>query len=496
MVGLSLDVPACGHFAWLALAPVLHYQRVGAPALAAKVCAAFIVVSFAILLHPVAPTTPFGYALILVVSGALYGGVAYLITRVFGGRHWSPLGVALVWLWVESLKSYLGMEWGSFGYTQWSNPVVLSLASVIGSGGVSLLVWFVNAYLAMVVGKLLDGGPVPHLGRWAGVLLVLAAATLFHHASTGLDVGPSRTLEVIAVPGHYSGDDKLAAVYDVSARKALLSGYLSASAKAAQDSDAPSVIVWPESAIPVYADRGDWLKKAFEEIRLPDNSVVLLGAVGGDSRLTSRYNSAYLVTSSAQVLARYDKRWLTPFFEYQPIPWLWRWVFGVDPFLPGWEPFTFEHGTRPGVLDLPQGPIGVHICFEESFAAGFREQVAAGAQLLFVLSSYAAFDGGDLSLHTRAFSRFRAVETGRWLVRSTNLGTTSVIDPQGRLAASLSYPPARDRDDAESLRASVALRTELTPYVRWGHRAIYPGSLSVLGASLAWRLRRDRKFSA
>ena len=89
----------------------------------------------------------------------------------------------------------------------------------------------------------------------------------------------------------------------------------------------------------------------------------------------------------------------------------------------------------------------------------------------------------------RGFSSFRAVETGRWVVRCSNLGTTNVIDAQGRVAASLSYT-ANDRDVAESLRVSVPLRDELTPYVRWGHRAIYPGSLSVLAVSLAWRLRR------
>ena len=57
-------------------------------------------------------------------------------------------------------------------------------------------------------------------------------------------------------------------------------------------------------------------------------------------------------------------------------------------------------------------------------------------------------------------SRMRAVENRRWLLRDTNTGITTIIDPYGRLTASV------PRHALTSLAAKYGYRSDLTFYTR------------------------------
>ena len=59
-------------------------------------------------------------------------------------------------------------------------------------------------------------------------------------------------------------------------------------------------------------------------------------------------------------------------------------------------------------------------------------------------------------------SRMRAVENRRWLLRDTNTGITTIIDPYGRLTASV------ERHARTSLAARYDYRSDLTFYTQHG----------------------------
>ena len=106
-------------------------------------------------------------------------------------------------------------------------------------------------------------------------MLALLAAPLL---PLGQDPSEPRAIDVIAVPGHYSKEEKAAAAFESAARERLVNGYLSATAKAIGTTDAPVLIVWPETAVPVFAERDHWLRKGFERTALPGGAIVLTGA--------------------------------------------------------------------------------------------------------------------------------------------------------------------------------------------------------------------------
>jgi apolipoprotein N-acyltransferase len=60
-------------------------------------------------------------------------------------------------------------------------------------------------------------------------------------------------------------------------------------------------------------------------------------------------------------------------------------------------------------------------------------------------------------------ARMRAIENRRWLLRDTNTGVTTVIDPYGRLTASV------PRHIFTSLAARYGYRTDKTFYTVYGN---------------------------
>jgi len=71
---------------------------------------------------------------------------------------------------------------------------------------------------------------------------------------------------------------------------------------------------------------------------------------------------------------------------------------------------------------------------------------------------------GDSSapLQHRNMARMRSVENDRWLLRDTNTGITSVIDPYGRMVAEA------PRNQRTSLQAVYSLVETTTFYTRHG----------------------------
>ena len=104
---------------------------------------------------------------------------------------------------------------------------------------------------------------------------------------------------------------------------------------------------------------------------------------------------------------------------------------------------------------------GVAICYEDMFGDEVINFMPS-AQALLNVSNMAWFgDTWAADQHLQA-SQMRALETGRWMVRSTNTGATAVIDERGRIVSRL---PAFTTG---TLVERVTPREGMTPYSRFG----------------------------
>jgi apolipoprotein N-acyltransferase len=80
----------------------------------------------------------------------------------------------------------------------------------------------------------------------------------------------------------------------------------------------------------------------------------------------------------------------------------------------------------------------------------------------------------------------RALETERFMLRSTNTGISAIIRPDGKLQG---YSPAFQM---HLLKGEIQPLTGMTPYARVGNWAVVLLALSMLSAGLLFRIRAEK----
>ena len=233
------------------------------------------------------------------------------------------------------------------------------------------------------------------------------------------------------------------------------------------------VIVLPETALPAFFDQlpADYLESLREPARR-EGREILMGTVERHFRGQEYeyYNSVLNLTDPSQ--RSYRKRHLVPFGEY--IPPGFRWILAVlkiplsDFAVPAGKPEVIVAGGRN---------FGVAICYEDIFGEEVIELLPQ-AEILLNVSNDAWFGESFAADQHLQASQMRALETGRWMVRSTNTGVTAAIDADGRVVTRL---PAFTTG---TLVQAVEPRTGMSPYARWGNYAALILVAALAGAAL------------
>lgn len=233
------------------------------------------------------------------------------------------------------------------------------------------------------------------------------------------------------------------------------------------------LVVWPETAAPVavpFERARDLYPRLFTRtLQVP--------AVIGAALLTDSsgfYNSALSINRDGGVEGIYLKRRLAPFGEQVPgahwVPQLRR-VFPEAREAPG--PDEAEK------LSTLQRRVSVFICFEALFPKLVRDSISRDrSELLLALVNDAWFgDTWEPRMHFAA-AKFRAVESGRYLVRAATSGISGVVDPWGRVIV-LSEPVSR-----AELLGSFSFRSSVTTYTRIGDAPWWIATLALVYVSL------------
>ena len=250
-----------------------------------------------------------------------------------------------------------------------------------------------------------------------------------------------------------------------------------------------SLVLTPESSIPMPLGLLDGATLA--AMRAPfaqgDRAALVGIFTGSDS---AGYTNSVIGLSARSDPAltdfyRYGKRHLLPFGEFIPPGF-------------GW----FVRAMNIPIGDQERGlsiePIAVAgqrvrplICYEDLFAEDIAASVVGegGATVLANVTNLAWFGTVMVQDQHLQFSRMRALELQRPIVRATNTGATAVVDHQGRITARL--PPLVEG----ALEASVEGRIGATPYARWlaawGLAPLALGAAAVIAAAAIARRRRS-----
>ena len=403
---------------------------------------------------------------LVLLMAAWYAACGYLAVR-WGTRSAALNACVLtpaLWVLAEWLRGWLftGFPWLSIGYAMVDGRLA-AWAPVGGVYGVTLA----TAVVAGAVLTLFRG----HRRDRTAASAVLLAVTLVTWVLAGQPwTRPAgEPLRVSLVQGAVPQLLK----WEPGERRATMERYF--------DMTAPLVgqdlVIWPEAAVPAPDDWVPGYLQALRELAAGLHAELLVGILTHDAGRDEYRNSLLALGASPGV---YHKRHLVPFGEFFPVPAIVRsWMRMAN--MPFDDITAGSRDQRP--LVVAGVPLAPTICYEDAYGAeqlGFLPE----ARLLVNVSNDAWF-GDTIAPHQHLqLARMRALETGRYLVRSTNTGITAIIDQRGKVRARApQFVPWVLSGEAQPYEGA-------TPYVRTGNYPVVLLALAGVAATLAARRRR------
>jgi apolipoprotein N-acyltransferase len=147
-----------------------------------------------------------------------------------------------------------------------------------------------------------------------------------------------------------------------------------------------------------------------------------------DGNPPKNYNAAFMLDTHGTTAAVYRKIHLVPFGEYVPFQ---RLLFFVGPLVEAVS--AFSRGTRVTMMPVEGHMVSTAICYEITYPALQREAVLEGSEMLTTITNDAWYGDSSAAYQHFEMAAMRAIEQGRYLVRSANTGISGIVDPYGRV---------------------------------------------------------------
>jgi apolipoprotein N-acyltransferase len=419
---------------------------------------------------------------LLIAYLALFPAFFALVVRQIVIAHGPAALMAspLVWVAAELGRTHVltGFPWVLLGYSQTAVLPIAQLASITGVYGVSMLVAAVSAALAVFAVRSTRSRAYPLVAVFAIVIVV--AAWGGRRAARNEWTRTGDPIRVGLIQGNVDQGQK----WDPARASAIFQDYLRMTRQAI--GEGAELVIWPESATPFYFEEdrpgAEMVRNIARQARVP----ILLGSdqvewrVEGTQRIPDKYyNSAFLVRPDGTTAGTYRKMHLVPFGEYVPLKEL---LFFAGPLVEAVGPFSA--GIDPTLLPVDGHPLSVAICYEIVYPNLIRQFVIRGSELLTTITNDAWFGTTSAPHQHFAQASMRAIEEGRYLVRSANTGISGIVDPYGRVLARTDiFQAAVVVGEARFLRTSTA-------YARAGDIVAYASAV-ITGLALVLS-RRSR----
>ncbi len=402
--------------------------------------------------------------LLLFVNPGLYliPTTIYYLCKKSLGKKTALYLFPFLWVSFEYLYSLTDLKfpWLTLGNSVVYFNTFIQIADIVGAYGLSLIILYINIFLFETWQKYKSSGKVVSLGTYAAlfIFIIVISYGIFKHTS----LKPSGNNVKI---GLIQPNLNPWAKWEAGNLDELLNLYIDLSKKAV-DSGA-EVIIWPESALPVYLLSGNYeyeVERIYQFIR--NNKVYLLTGMPDanfyfdkasapaeakplrdDKVLYTSYNSILLFSPYTDKIQKYQKIKLVPFGEKVPFveefPFLGdliKWQVGISSWnvgkdtvvfnLPGAK-ITGEKQDKTGITSELR--IAGLVCIESIYPDFTASFVQKGANLITVVTNDSWYGYSSGPFQHEAISILRAVENRRTVLRAANGGVSCIIDPTGKI---------------------------------------------------------------
>lgn len=409
--------------------------------------------------HSSAPTivallTTFGFitllSLIFTLQISIYA--RYYKAKKFG--LW--LGFPALWIAFEWIRSWFltGFPWLYVGYAHINSP----LSGYAPLGGVYFLS-FISILTSIIFFRALALDIKYKYLCFSNIFIIwMAGYFLFHVEWTTLS--SKRPLVAAAIQGNIPLELKWQpdhAIPSIRTYEKMTSQILPA-----------DIILWPETAIPLFQNQAAEHLRHLNEQGSNDYSTIITGIpfwIKDDRNIEARgkYHNSIIALGLGKGV--YHKQKLVPFGEYIPFEHLIRKIdlfdFPMSGFQPGASNQTLLQSAYNFNDQINTYSIAPFICYEIMFPE-LVSHMAKQANIIVTVSNDAWFGrsiGPDQHLQ---MAQMRALENGKSIIRATNTGTSAIIDQKGRILTQ------SDLFQAQSITSNIQLFSGNTLYSKLG----------------------------
>lgn len=369
------------------------------------------------------------------------------------------IGTGITWVvaeWVLSIGA-LAFPWGTVALSQTGFLPFVQTASLFGPYFIALLVISSAFLLAHSIKT-----------KSKKVALVVSFVLLTNLAIGSLlfikDNSSQTFVDVAILQGNVSSFEKW--------QPERLGNITEIYSKLAEDAaeKGAEIIVMPESAIPSYFSKDNFLHDVYSELATKNNCSIVSGVLIKASE--GSYNSVITVYRDGSISNRYDKRHLVPFGEYIPYKEFFSFVF---PFIDNLNLGGMKTiaGDSPVIMSIDDISFTSLVCFDSIFPELAREPIKLGARALIIVTNDSWFkDSAGIYQHLR-HAQLRAIENGVPVIRAANTGISAFISPNGKITS-----------QTEALAEDLILQPVIISQSSTLYN--YTGDIVIIGVFLFW----------
>ena len=378
---------------------------------------------------------PLTIILIPAFLAIFYGLVSYLFLILKPKKIVSMfLTFSLIFGVLEFFRGSIlsGFPWNLIAYSFSNQLELLSITSIIGTYGFNL--FCISLFTSPVIFVLRDSK------KDIGVFIFFLIAIVFFyiHGSVYKEKfvkGDKKTYDYkvrtigsnISLDRFYKNIDTISVIQDL----------IKISNPVANEK---TIFVWPEGILPDISKKDlieySWL---FEE-QFSENHLLIIGTNTQSESRGSKiyYNSLTIYDNKLNILDSYNKINLVPFGEFLPLENILKSI-GLSSLTNNYQPFS--SGNQRKIIEIKKKNFSLKIlpliCYEIIYSGKLFDN--SDFDLIINISEDGWFGQSIGPKQHFVHSIFRAIENGKYVVRSSNNGIAGIINPLGDIEDSIKF---------------------------------------------------------
>ena len=343
-----------------------------------------------------------------------------------------------------------GFPWNLIAYSFSNHLEILSITSIIGTYGLNL--FCISLFTSPSLLILRDDKK--EIGVFIVILTILLSFYVFgnqnhnkfnNKKSNKLDFKVRLIGSNISIDRFYNQIDPISVIKDL----------IEISSPPQNDK---VILVWPEGILPgVFQEQFVKYDYLFKEV-LDENHLLVLGI---DSKSEEKgslkyYNSFSIYDHNLKLKNSYNKVNLVPFGEFLPFEKIFRKV-GIKTITNNYQ--SYSKGKKRDIIEINKDSFSLKIlpliCYEIIYSGNIFE--SHDFNFIVNISEDGWFGNSIGPKQHFAHSIYRAIESGKYVLRSSNNGITAIINPLGVIEQQVNFNQSGYIDFIESKKLKITL---------------------------------------